>query len=315
MKDFKERLAKELRKDFRDVIQTIQGEYGDVFSYWRQSIVPELEGHEDLKDCLLTYLVNYRDMKPNIRDRIHILLVGEAGTGKSLVMQWMETVFGAKYLTGEDLRASSLKGDARRKDLGVRILQQVDEYHGGMLCIDEFELFPDKDSLRSAMESGRVIIAKAGKEIELPTQVKIIAGANELRGVSEAIKSRFDFVFQFEKPTPQESKKIAQKIARLRAGLIDYDVSILKDFIEVAQGFKPQITKEEVERIDKVFDRYFDIRQIGREGRWIDSVFRIAIAIARIHFEDLKAEHIVRALQMKDRNLKKLEVEELLEVI
>jgi DNA replicative helicase MCM subunit Mcm2 (Cdc46/Mcm family) len=283
-----------------DLVKYLAGKY----------MVPELEGHVDVKEGLLLQLVNEIDAVDGFRDRIHVALIGYPGTGKTLAMAWISKFFDAIYLTGEDLRSSSLKGDARRKDLGAQILLKA---HRKILIIDEIELFPDKDSLRSVMENGWFIFAKGGREERFETQVRVIGGANELKGFSRAMLSRFDFVYEFERPTKDQAKAIAKKIVRLRAGLMDYDLSWFREYVRFVKTHQSVIPESEVPRIESVFEKYFDLTGVGKEGRWIDSVLRAATAIAKLHLRDVKAEDVVRALMIKDKTMDAEMVEVLLE--
>jgi DNA replicative helicase MCM subunit Mcm2 (Cdc46/Mcm family) len=276
----------------------------DPLTHFSKYICPELAGYEDVKKAVLLMLATDYDHTPSQRDRIHIFLAGKPGTGKTVMMEWLERVVGAKYLT-QDTTTASLKADARRKDLGEQIFTKID---GGIVCFDEIALMKDRDTLRDVMEEGAFKIAKAGREEQFPARCRIVAGTNEAERISQALISRFDFFFEFQEPSKDESKEIAKKITRIQAGLLKSETDILKEFLLWAKEHIPRVPEHEVETIDRVFDTYFELKSKGKVGRWIASVYRVAKAYARLHKRDVETEDIVVALQLKDPELSEQQV-------
>jgi len=270
----------------------------DALEHFSQYVCPELYGYDDVKKAILLMLVSDDD-HPNIRGRIHIGLVGEPGTGKTVFMEYLEREHNAVYLT-QDTTISTLKGDARRKDYGVQIFRRA---NNGIVCFDEIELMEDRETLRDVMEKGEVIYAKGGDIERYEAKVRVVVGSNSFKKLSPALQDRLDFIFQFEMPTKDESKKIARKIVKILMGE-NYmkEAEILREYICWAKRFKPVIQEEE--KIGEVFDQYFDWIGEGRSGRFITKVMRIATAHAKLSHKDVTAENVKVALKLMNHSKK-----------
>jgi len=293
-------INKEMDMYFSKIVQEVNPL--DYFSKW---VVPELEGCEDVKKALLLMLVSDDPHETKTaRKRIHIGLVGVPGTGKTVIGEAIERDFFAKYLT-QDTSKASLKGDARKKDFGIQIFKK---YHGGIIIFDEIELFQDRETLRDVMENGWVQINKAGMEEKYPARVRIIAGSNKFDNLSPALQDRLDFIFHFDIPTPEESKRIARKVVAIYAGrMFKEEIAKLKEYLNWIGNFSPAITEEEEHRINELFDSYFDLTGEGRTGRWISKVMRVAFAHAKLRKDDVKVRDVKVALKMLSNNKKKEE--------
>lgn len=262
--------------------------------FFSKFIAPEIAGCEDVKKAILLMLVS-NDFKPKLRHRIHIGLVGKPGTGKTVFMEYLEREHNAIYLT-QDTTISTLKGDARKQDYGIQIFKMAD---GGIVCFDEIELMKDKETLRDVMEKGEVIYAKAGNIEKYHARVRVVAGSNTFKNLSPALRDRLDFIFEFEEPTREEAKEIARRVIDVYAGE-EYDEErvILKGYLNWIGNFNPQILKEEKEKINCLFDEYFDFIGKGKTGRWITKVLRIATAHAKLYKRNVKAEDVKIAIKM-----------------
>ena len=268
---------------------------------------PEMVGRTDVKQGLLCSLVNPLDT--NIgksrrrRERIHILLYGTAGTGKTIPLEYLSQSWGAIYISA-DPSAATLKGDARRANRGVQIFSA---YNGGIVCIDDIELMKDVDLMRDVMESGRYTIDKGGVHEDYDAQCRVIAATNDIDNLSPAILSRFDLVYDFDLPNIDESISIAKNL--LDIDEMDCDIELNYDFIDsyvkIASHYVPH--KEKKEEIMEVMSQTFNAVG-GRSGRWIASVYRIARAIAKIRMKPMGPTEVMEALNMKCRSDKVAEL-------
>jgi DNA replicative helicase MCM subunit Mcm2 (Cdc46/Mcm family) len=284
----------------KDII--LSGNECDLISVLPWAFCEDYVGRIDVKRGMLAMLASPHDLKlpggRTRRDRMHILLNGVPGTGKTVFIEHLSTDWGAKYISSEPT-GSSLKGDARRKDKGVQIFRQ---YNGGMVCIDDIELMGDSDLLRDVMERGRYSLTKGGEDAEYESQCRIIAATNDFSELSPPMLSRFDLIYDFNKPSIKETLDIAKVI-------LDFDedneyyimADLVKDHIRISQSFSP--SKLEKPRMLKCIQDFLDERGRGGDtGRWVSSVLRISRNIAKVRLQDMGPRDVLMALQMKSES-------------
>ena len=243
------------------------------------------------------------------RERIHILLHGKPGTGKSALMQPLEENWGAKYIS-MDPSAASLKSDARRKDRGAQIFNKSD---GSIVCIDDFELMQDKNALRDVMEKGQYSDTRGGADEIYDAHCRILAATNDMHKIPVPIVSRFDIVFKFSYPTLSQSMDIVRQMLYENEDEINY-LPMLNHYIYLVNCHQPKVIEKK--KIETQFKKYFQEYGIpteggedgGKEGRWIRSIDRISKSLARLHLSDVGPDVIETALEIKhesDETVKK----------
>ena len=177
----------------------------DTIPTFTDLLFPGVSGYPEVKLGLLCTMANQYDT-PTERERIHTLLFGKPGTGKTALMWPLEQNWGAKYIS-MDPSAASLKADARKKDRGSMIFNK---YDGGVVCIDDFELMTGMNTLRDIMERGSYSDSKGGTDEEHLARCRLVCATNDLREIPIPIVSRFDHVFKFEYPTLSQSMDIVR---------------------------------------------------------------------------------------------------------
>ena len=148
-----------------------------------------------------------------VRGEVHMLLVGDPGTGKSQVMKFAarmaarSVVTTGRGTTGAGLTVAAVKeGGQWALEAGALVLAD-----GGLCCIDEFDGIKEADraTIHEAMEQQTVHIAKAGMVTCLPTRTAVLgvtnprgalrlgsasASASAATNLSAPLLSRFDIV-------------------------------------------------------------------------------------------------------------------------
>ena len=282
----------ELTKIRARIEDIVQGE--NPIEFIPRLVCPSIIGNDVAKQALTCMLASQYD-SPASRQRIHLLFHGIAGTAKTGLIDWLVDSWNALYISMEASNAT-LKGDARRKDDGVKLLNAYDL---GIVCMDDFELFPKKDTLRDVMEKGYYTQAKGGRYRNLPARVRILAACNDTSGLSDAMRSRFDLTCYFDIPDIDEAVEIARAMATSRenSGATD---EIVRIYMALANEHIP--TFDDPERLGSVFERHFKREGAGKTGRWIGSVYRISSAIARLRFGDVTEQEVKWALEMKRKS-------------
>lgn len=261
----------------------------------QEMIFPSVSGYDNIKTAMLCMLANQWDGK--YRERIHILLHGKPGCGKTSLMEPLEKNWGALYLS-MDPRSSALKGDARKEDHGTKLLNQ---YDGGIICVDDIELMKEVNTFRDVMEKGKYTITKGGTHSEYDARCRLVAATNDIKKMPAPILSRFDLVFKFDQPTITQSLGILMNMLSEEDDTINPE-HLINHYFYLVQTYEPKVQdKLEIKRLFKENFQEFSIddNDEGKEGRWIAGVLRLAKARSRLFFTDIGPKEVTWALEQK----------------
>jgi DNA replicative helicase MCM subunit Mcm2 (Cdc46/Mcm family) len=224
-------------------------------------VAPNIKGMEYIKKAVVIQLF--------ASEPIHILLLGDPGTGKTDILRSVEnihpkSVFGLGSGTSGVGLSISMQGSQIIEGLLPRS-------NGGICCIDELNLMKQEDmaALYSAMEKGFITYDKGGHHIKRDAKIRVLATGNpigdkfkgdkkeELRKqipFDSALLTRFHLVFMVRKPDINTFIDITKKILSNKKvkDLAESDVKFLHSYIEYASSLDVIIPKKEQELISEI---------------------------------------------------------------
>jgi replicative DNA helicase Mcm len=306
------------------------------------SIAPSIYGYEHIKEAIMYLLfggVGKSLPDITIRGEINALLVGDPGTAKSQLLQYVSRIAPrGLYTSGRGTTAAGLtaavirdKGGGMNLEAGALVLADK-----GIACIDEMDKMRPEDrvAIHEAMEQHTVSIAKGGIVATLNARTAILAASNPSLGRYEShrtvaenislpvtILSRFDLIFVLrDVPNKESDGKMSAHILELhRKGLspIEPPISpdLLRKYITYAKGVIPTLTPEAVQRLN---DFYLAMRSASEsEGspvaitaRQLESLVRVAEAHARSALrKEVKAEDAEAAIAIMKRSLEEVGID------
>lgn len=311
----------------------------DIFEQINDSIAPSIYGHKRIKEAIALQMFGgvkkTREDGVKSRGDLHILLIGEPGTGKSQLLKFTgEIAPKGRYVvgkssTGAGLTASVVKEESTGEfslEAGAVVLA-----HKGMAAIDEIDKMDkeDRSSLHEAMEQQQISISKANIQATLNAETSILAAGNPKLGrfdpyepiaeqisIGDTLLSRFDFIFPVkDEPDKERDTELADAILQNHIDPEETDPDItgdkLRKYIAFAKKNKrPKLTKEASEKIQEF---YVSMRQEGdNEGggvpitaRQLEATIRTAEASARAKLKDeVEVEDAEQAIDLLTYSLK-----------
>lgn len=294
----------------------------DVYSLISKSVAPNIYGHEKIKEAIAFQLFGgvrkILQDKSKIRGNIHILLVGDPGTGKSQMLQYTTRVAPKSlYVVGKSASGAGLTASAIKDEFGeggwtlkagALVLAS-----GGFAMVDEFDkmLPEDRSAMHEAMEQETVSIAKAGIVTSFKTETSVLAAANPKYGrfdnykniaeqidIPPTLMSRFDlfFVMRDVLDEKRDSDTVMSILQTHRSGEMlrndvvdvasakeelksEIDSIFLRKYISYA---RTRVFPVMVESAMKKLQKYFiDLRRMSQDGR-VTVTYRQLEAMVRL---------------------------------
>jgi replicative DNA helicase Mcm len=313
----------------------------EIYSKLTASIAPSIYGLDEVKEAIVLQLFGGEQLvqkdRSRVRGDIHILLVGDPSTAKSVLMKVVSTAIPrGRYVSGKGVTAAGLTATVTKDEefLGGWVLEAgaLVMCNKSLCAIDEFEKVEKTDmiALHEAMEQQTISIAKASIVATLPAMTSVLGGGNPKLGrfdpylpikeqidVPETILARFDLKFAMRDiPNPEQDSKIAEHILMSRhfggeesTPVIDAD--LLKKYISYARkNCHPKLTREAGDEIKNFFVNLRE-RVTSEEApvpitlRQYEALIRLAQASAKIQLkENVTKEDAIRAINLMKASLR-----------
>jgi replicative DNA helicase Mcm len=306
------------------------------------SLAPSIYGYDHIKEAIMYLLFGgVSKILPDltIRGELNVLLVGDPGTAKSMLLQYVARVAPrGLYTSGRGTTAAGLtaavireKGGGMSLEAGALVLADK-----GVACIDEMDKMRPEDrvAIHEAMEQHTVSVAKGGIVATLNARTAVLAAANPAlgryephRNVAENISlpvtilSRFDLIFIVrDVPDKETDSKMSEHILEIhRKGVTPVEppitLDLLRKYISFAKGIKPTLTPDALKRLN---DFYLAMRSASEaEGspvaitaRQLEALVRISEARARANLrKEVTAEDAEAAVAIMNRSLKEVGID------
>ena len=310
------------------------------------SIAPGIYGHEIVKEAILLQFVGgcLKIRSDGVRNRgdIHILLIGDPGSGKSQLLK-RASIFAPKgrYISGKGASGAGLTAAVVKDEFmggwaleaGALVLANK-----GICLIDELDKMTteDRSAMHEALEQQTVSIAKANIQATLVCETTVLAAANPKLGrfdpfdniakqinLPPALINRFDLIFPFRDiPNKEQDEKLASFVLTMHQKAtnqaVEIDTDTLRKYIVYArQNCHPALSDAAVQELKTYYVKMRNSNS-GEEGmttislsaRQLEALVRLTEATAKIRLAATATiSDARRAIEMLDYCLSQIGVD------
>jgi len=314
----------------------------DIHKKLVESIAPSIHGLEHVKKAVMLLLFGGRIKQypdgTKVRGDIHVLLVGDPGTGKSQLLKYVAMMAPRGiYTSGRGSTAAGLTAAVVRDKTGGMMLEAgaLVLADMGVACIDEIDKMRSEDrvAIHEAMAQQTISIAKGGIVATLNARTSILAAANPVLGRYDpyrsftdnvdlpiTILSRFDLIFVLrDEPEKERDERLAEHILGLQSKSTaitspPIKPEILRKYIAYAKRIQPELTSSAAKLIK---DFYLQMRAIYQQtstvtitARQLESLIRLAEARARAALREyVTEEDVLDVIDLMKRSLSEVGID------
>jgi hypothetical protein len=267
---------------------------------WRY-VCPDMSERQRARTAVLLTLASEAD-RAGFRGRQHTLLYDDdvGGTGKTALGEWVKYQLPDSFGIGPDAREAGLKFNGNTGQPG-----KLHMAHEGTLRIEEFGKFDrdDREATFEAMSEGYFEVDKGGVNTEFPASIRVIALANNMDRLSDAIQTRFDYAIEMDEYDADETLTVSEsRYETFRDRFVrGEDVSsdpLLPQYFNFVGGYRPAYPDETHERIIEMLETL--VREHGQNGqiREKEGYIRGAYTIAKLNLREVRPEDWARTVDL-----------------
>lgn len=268
--------------------------------FWH-NVFEEIKGNEMMKKALAV------SMFSSYTEPVHVLVLGDPGSSKSLAKDTITQNFKEITLVGANTTRSGLVCNLGSGDLGA--LAYSDQK---LVLVDEFDKIPKADVqyCYELLSNGICSVHSAKIHLDIESRFIMIALANpktkifsdrpiENIGLSPILMSRFALIVKTENLEKDDRIALFKKKfygeAEIKKMPEHYD-----QWVKLARLHEPEVNASEwrvneyLEKSDKIYQEHYTT-SLRRDLRMGDYAKRIPMAIARAEFSDVTDEVIEKA--------------------
>jgi replicative DNA helicase Mcm len=288
-----------------------------------KSFAPGIYGHELVKEAILLQFVGgvQKKRSDGVKNRgdIHILLIGDPGSGKSQLLKRASVIapkgryVSGKGASGAGLTASVIKDEflgGWSLEAGALVLA-----NRGIAMIDELDKMTKEDTsaMHEALEQQTVTIAKANIQATLMCETTVLAAANPKLGrfdpfdsiakqiqLPPALINRFDLIFPFRDiPSKEGDERLASFVLGMHqtsdTQKAEISTDLLRKFIIYArQNCHPKIDDDAMNHLKEYYVKMRNtntssegMTAITLSARQLEALVRLTEASARLRLSPI----------------------------
>jgi replicative DNA helicase Mcm len=223
-------------EDVQEIIELSGRE--DIYEAMVASVAPSIYGYDQEKLAMILQLFSgvtkHLPDGSRIRGDLHMLLIGDPGTGKSQMLSYIRNIAPRSvYTSGKGSSSAGLTAAAVRDDFGegqqwtleAGALVLADQ---GIAAVDELDKMrpEDRSAMHQALEQQEISVSKAGINATLKSRCSLLGAANPKYGrfdqyesigeqidLEPALISRFDLIFTVtDDPDEEKDANLAEHI-------------------------------------------------------------------------------------------------------
>ena len=293
----------------------------NIYEILVNSLAPSIFGYERIKEALILQLMGgvrkVRKDKVVSRGDMHILLVGDPGSGKSALLKRISTIAPkGRYVSGKGISAAGLTASVVKDEFlrgwsleaGAMVLAS-----NGICVIDEMDKMSKEDTsaMHEALENQTVSISKANIQATMIARTTVLAAANPKFGrfdpfdvianqidMPPPLINRFDLIFPIHDiPDERKDTEMATHILSLHKNpdLKEPEIptKLLKKYVAYArQKIIPLLTDSAIEEIKNYYVKMRmsgtgeGVRTIPISARQLEALVRLSEATSRARLSD-----------------------------
>lgn len=288
----KEEMFEELKINEDDVKKIKQVAKKNPFELMQDAVAPNVYGRQNIKRALVLQcfggVKKPRQNDSPLRGDSHILLLGDAGSAKSMLLRRMKLVWPkATMANGTTASGVGLTAAVVRDEFGSGFALEAGAIplaNKGLCCVDEFEKIDPSNvnDILEAMEQQTISVNKANIQEVLPAETTLLCAGNPEKGrfdnfeeptkqtkISPPVLSRFDLIYFIRDiPDEQQDSMTAKFILeKHQQALVTQkeddsnpfsDIKFFRKYIAYARlNCRPVLSKE---AFDKIHKFYTDLR-------------------------------------------------------